>query len=465
MRTKLPGPARLIAKWILVLVMVIGGVAYGYLCGERKLPGYRVLRRAHVWGKQQTTVRRIYLLVTGRSEKQQIKGPWHPVESHIAPNDSIGHQYDELARLQALGYLSGYKTAPKTVHVTVNIEELAYNGLNLYTSGHAAQAMLMNMRGEILHRWAYTFADAFPDGPRPKGPESWRWWSRAHLDVNGDLLAIYDGYGIIKIDKDSNLIWATPGVFHHDLFVDEGGAIYCLTRKTRTLQGIHEYEPLVEDFITILDRHGNVVRNVSMLKAFDNSFYVPTINSIPKTGDLLHSNSIEILDGSHAERSSAFKRGNVLVSLAAIDVIAIINLEQEEVVWALTGQWNRQHDPTFLDNGNILLLDNLGHRGGSAVIELDPLTQSVVWAYRGARDKGFFTETFGTNQRLPNGNTLINESNSGRAFEVTSNNQIVWEFFNPARAGHNDELIATLFEFQRLPAVFPTDWLAKPSRY
>ena len=33
-------------------------------------------------------------------------------------------------------------------------------------------------------------------------------------------------------------------------------------------------------------------------------------------------------------------------------------------------------------------------------------------------------------QRLPNGNTLITESDAGRVFEVTEGGDIVWEFVN-----------------------------------
>ena len=43
----------------------------------------------------------------------------------------------------------------------------------------------------------------------------------------------------------------------------------------------------------------------------------------------------------------------------------------------------------------------------------------------------FFSELCGTCQRLPNGNTLITESTRGRAFEVTPDKEIVWEFVSP----------------------------------
>ena len=65
----------------------------------------------------------------------------------------------------------------------------------------------------------------------------------------------------------------------------------------------------------------------------------------------------------------------------------------------------------------------------------------------------------GTAQRLANGNTLITESNAGRAFEVTRDGKIVWDFYNPQRAGEGDRYIATIFELLRLPPDFPLDWI------
>ena len=71
-----------------------------------------------------------------------------------------------------------------------------------------------------------------------------------------------------------------------------------------------------------------------------------------------------------------------------------------------------------------------------------------------------YSATCGTAQRLANGNTLITESDSGRAFEVTREGEIVWEFWNPERVTvEGQEYIATLFEVVRLPAGHPLDWL------
>jgi len=56
----------------------------------------------------------------------------------------------------------------------------------------------------------------------------------------------------------------------------------------------------------------------------------------------------------------------------------------------------------------------------------------------------------GSCQRLPNGNTLITDSEKGRALEITAEKQPVWEFVSPHRAGTRGELVATLFEVVRI---------------
>jgi hypothetical protein len=188
------------------------------------------------------------------------------------------------------------------------------------------------------------------------------------------------------------------------------------------------------------------------------SRYEWPVKPLPERGDIFHTNTLEILDGSHTDRSTWFKKGNLLVSLLEFNMIDMVDPETESVVWALSGPWDAPHQPTLLPNGNILLFDNRRHGDFSKVIEFDPFTGRVVWAYEGNSENGFFTRDCGSAERLPNGNTLITESNAGRAFEVTQDNEIVWEFYNPYRAGENQELVATVLEVVRLRPDFPVDW-------
>lgn len=89
--------------------------------------------------------------------------------------------------------------------------------------------------------------------------------------------------------------------------------------------------------------------------------------------------------------------------------------------------------PRMLANGNIVIFDNGRSikREYSRVIELNPATREIVWEYKGNPLQSFYTESLGSAQRLPNGNTLICEGENGHVFEVTEEGEKVWEWFNP----------------------------------
>jgi hypothetical protein len=381
---------------------------------------------------------------------------------HPARGTSAAEQRDELRRqLSALGYLTGYKPATGKVNVTLHLPEKAQPGLNLCNGGHGQSAFLTDMEGRILHHWAYVFSDVplGADARKPVKDEKPLFWRRVHLFPNGDLLVVVTGYGLIKLNRESTLIWAAPCPAHHDLCVTEEGLIYALTWRKGILRRISREKQVREDFITVFDSEGRQLRRQSLLVAFENSPYREYLEPMLDFGHLLHTNTIEVFDGSQARRSPLFRQGNVLVSMRNLSAIAIVDLDQGQVVWAMTGDWREQHQPTLLDNGRMLLFDNCGHPGGSKVVEFDPFTGTVHWSYEGNEENGFDSPVLGSCSRLPNGNTLITDSVNGRAFEVTPAGEMVWEFYNPTRAAADPSLVATLLEVQRIDPATLGDWI------
>lgn len=369
-------------------------------------------------------------------------------------------------QLNALGYLTGYRPATGKENVTIHQPEKAFQGLNLCNGGHGQSAFLTDMDGRLLHRWAYDFNKA-PIGGEARKPvkdEKPLFWRRVHLCPNGDLLAVVTGYGLIKVNRDSELIWAAPSPVHHDFFVTDEGLIYALTWRKGILRRIHQKMQVREDFITVFDAEGKQLRRQSLLVAFENSPFRDYLQPMPGFGHLLHTNTIEVFDGSQANRSPLFREGNVLVSMRSLSAIAIVDLELGQVIWARTGDWSEQHQPTLLDNGRMLLFDNCGHPDGSKVVEIDPLTGETHWSFEGNEENGFDSPVLGSNSRLPNGNTLITDSVNGRAFEVTPTGEMVWEFYNPSRAAADQSLIATLLEVQRIDPALLGDWIDAEKR-
>lgn len=130
-----------------------------------------------------------------------------------------------------------------------------------------------------------------------------------------------------------------------------------------------------------------------------------------------------------------FKPGNILFCPRNLDTIIIIDRDTKEIVWTWThnekGGLSHCHDPLMIEKGlpgegNIILFDNgLFPRsrkrvGQSIIYELNPKSGDIVWRYGtvGYSNMAFFSKTMGTQQRLPNGNTLISEDNIGRIFQV-----------------------------------------------
>ena len=325
------------------------------------------------------------------------------------------------------------------------------------------------MDGRILHEWEYVL----PTVVEPKR----RFWRRMHLFPNGDALAIFEGRGggIAKVDKDSNEIWALSNGAHHDLHVEADGTIYVLTRTVEVDPALDPRLPIHHDRVTKLSPEGELLEEWSIIEALRGTPWEADL-VYRDGGDLLHTNTLEVLDGSHAGGHRAFRAGRFLLSFRGTNALAVLDPFLRKVVWYEKGPWNAQHQPTLLPNGNVLLLNNnsdgavlapganndwrvatAGDAGGpSEILEYDPVSREVVWRYAGTPgEKKFYTSLAGSVARLPNGNLLASLSFQGRALEVTPDGRIVWEYRTPFAI---DGRVANSPEFVRLPADFPLDW-------
>jgi uncharacterized protein (UPF0248 family) len=129
--------------------------------------------------------------------------------------------------------------------------------------------------------------------------------------------------------------------------------------------------------------------------------------------------------------------GDILASYRPTSTVIRISRETGKIVWKLGPPTIAgQHAPTLLGNGNVLIFDNGVHRLDdslpySRAIEVSPATNEIVWKYQDKPTWNFFSPRMGNAQRLPNGNTLIDEASFGRFFEVTKEGEVVWEYINP----------------------------------
>lgn len=364
--------------------------------------------------------------------------------------------------------------------VTVYAENRAFNGLTYFVAHDALKfrICLIDMTGKVLHEWHPSFDAIFPKAPHLlyNAGEKFDSAHGLHLYENGDVVFSFEsggfpiGGGLVKLDKDSKVVWALPRNTHHDLQVMEDGTIYACSLHyiRKPIEGIDTINPpIYDETILKVSAEGKVLYEISILEAIKNSDYAGLLSmnyfeeQVTKNSfDPLHNNSAEVLTAELAAQFPQFKAGDLLVSLRNLNTIAVIDPEERSVKWALSGKFVRQHDPDFLPNGNILLFDNRGHRGqgdGSQILEIDPKTGATVWQYRGSDSNTFYSRIKGQQQLLPNGNILVTETMTGRIFEVTKLGEIVWEFINgfPGKGGGRN-MIGEVENATRVPKEYLT---------
>jgi hypothetical protein len=334
----------------------------------------------------------------------------------------------DTAMLTTLGYVSSqYDPDHEIRGVQLHESDLAFQGLNFYVCVDHPVAVLMDMNGVVLHEWK---------SPRKQ-------WHHAELLPTGDILAVVIDRGIAKLDSFSNEIWFYETEAHHDLWIHDDGSIFAISRQRKRIPEIHKDRFIVDEEIIRLSPDGKLIEKFSVLEAIERSghgYLKVSVNDLHEDVgdiDILHVNHVEVFDGTISSKSGLFQRGNLLISIKYMNAIAIIDGTTQDILW-LWGPSNLslQHHPTLLENGNILVFDN-GLKE-SRIVEIEVPSGNIVWAYQ--EEGKFFSIWGGSNQRLPNGNTLITSTAPGYVFEVTRRGDTVWEFANPEVGIHNNRL-------------------------
>jgi len=330
------------------------------------------------------------------------------------------------------------RVSPGPLGVRMCDRSKCFDGYTLFSTAFGYTEYLIDLNGMVVHTWPVTksqLAELRPDG---------------HLLVDRYEKDWYSGGGLDELLPDGKRVWHWNGPCHHDFEVLPNDNIICLTgRNEPPCEGFYppDLEPpqMRTDVVVEIDRSGTVVWEFSFSDHIaelcdlaglpqpvryevlaPDGMFKPCIQS-----DWAHTNTIEVLpDTPLGRRDARFRAGNLLFSFRELDIIGIIDRDREEVVWAWgLGILDGQHQPTMLPDGHILIFDNGTYRGYSAVVEMDPESEEVVWQYEDGDD--FYSPYRSSAQRLPNGNTLICESDAGRIFEVTAEKEVVWDYYSP----------------------------------
>ncbi len=360
-----------------------------------------------------------------------------------------GPDDETMDQLASLGYLDVSEKAadPTKMGVTRHDPARAWAGLNLYCQYGLSEAQLLDMDGQLVHRW---------------GRETDNEWTGCQLLPGGDLLVIglrktAGGKNrrrerlrfLARYAWDGTERWRRDDITaHHELDVGADGDLYVLTLSHEKRPEVHPKHWVRDDQIQRIDgQTGETRATTSLYRAMRSAPLWGGFAEVApekKWGrmqvDLIHANTVDRLEAPEVAAQPLFSAGQLLVTLRHQNRVVVVDPEANKVVWS----WGAHtligpHEGTLLPNGHVLIYDNGdASRPHSRVLEVAPqpgktgaAAGTVVWEWRSDPPGDFFSASRGGAQRLPNGNTLVTDSNSGWVFELAPDGAVVWEFWNP----------------------------------
>jgi Arylsulfotransferase (ASST) len=335
-------------------------------------------------------------------------------------------------------------------------EARASPGLTLFAPLSGTAVYLIDLRGAVVHTWN------LPYRPGVYGYIT----ERGTLFYNGQTpndtfigKQPFMGGAAMEVDWAGKILWEVrrPDHHHDGRLLRNGNIILLCTRElpddiAKRVRGGRpgteiDGKHIWADFLIEATTSGKVVWEWRSWDHLD-----------PET-DIITEVQGEREEWTHGNSVYEEPDGNLLVSFREISTVIRIDRNTGKIIWKLGAPpLSGQHAPYRLPNGNILIFDNGAHRLDdtfpfSRVIEVNPATKEIVWTYKEPRNLNFFSPRISNAQRLPNGNTLINEGTFGRFFEVTRDGDVVWEYVNP------------YFGPLTAPAKLQDNWVFRAYRY
>ena len=306
-------------------------------------------------------------------------------------------------------------------------------GLTLFAPMNGGGSVyLIDLKGKPVHSWRMPYPPGY-------GYLTERGTLFYNGKIPGDTFIAKAPFGcgvVLEADWNGRILWEVRNPnHHHDGRVLKNGNVVLLCaaelpdefarRVKGGIPGTEVSGKMWGDYLLEVTKDGRTVWEWRTWDHLDPQEYpIPFVQN--QRSEWTHANSV-----------SELADGNLLVSFRNISTVVKIDRKSGRVVWKLGAPpLAGQHAPVELPNGNILVFDNGPIRLDqtfpfSRVIELNPVTNEIVWKYQDAVPDNFFSDRISNAQRLPNGNTMINEGMFGRFFEVTPAGEVIWEYVNP----------------------------------
>ena len=227
----------------------------------------------------------------------------------------------------------------------------------------------------------------------------------------------------------------------HDLIVEPDGSYWLLCDEVRTIdlsaQGDSPQARVLGTGVQRRSAAGDVLFEWSPFDhlAVELSVLEPADRSNP------------VINWTHGNALDLDRDGNLLLSFRNLSEVTKVNTVTGAVMWRMGGAHNeftfenmtvppfaRQHGVRATGDGQLLLLDNLGHSVGSRAerYEVDAARHTARLSGAYASSAGLIAQVGGTTQALADGHTLVSFGSAGGVEEYDAAGTVVWRLMgNP----------------------------------
>lgn len=280
-------------------------------------------------------------------------------------------------------------TPDAAFEVPVYDSEKAYFGTTMLPDNHdldRPRIVEVNMLGEVL--WEYCL------------PSDMKQYTNPGFDVeplaNGNVLFTLPRKGVYEINRNGAIVWSymDSKVSHDADRLPNGNTLISFgASDTQADAQAKEVNPA-----------GQIVWSYHAANYFGS---MPAYANISSEG------------WSHTNAVMRLENGNTVSSHRNFNLLAEVDAQGNVVRTIESSEFEAQHDPAYLPNGNLLFAT---HTNPQKAVEMAP-NGTVVWSFTFPEQHSWPVRDA---NRLPNGNTLI--TGSDRIVEATQDGVAVWVF-------------------------------------
>jgi hypothetical protein len=280
------------------------------------------------------------------------------------------------------------------------------------------------------------------------------------LSTDGSIVFHILNSPLVKIDKNSKLIWILNDKFHHSHEFDAQGNIWggSFIEHSKTLPGfLKNFE---DDAIAKVSPDGKLLFKKSVAEILIENGYRALIFGVGMYDrDLVHLNDVQPA----LSTTRYWAKDDLLISLRHKSTVFLYRPSTNKILWLKTGPWLNQHDVNFIDSSCISIFGNditrsiIGDRlleGHNEEYIFDFKTNKIETPYTEfLKNAKVSTLSEGRSEILPNGNLFVEETNKNRLLMGNTKN-ILWQYVSRIDRHHVSALSWTRYitkeEFTKL---------------